>query len=224
MLVKTEQAANAKPVIRLLEAARDIIDRDVDLGLYEMDAVRLTVAARKKTVKQLADQGLSQRQIAKVVGANQATVSRDLGDANASKTDADASPKKARAARKRSKKTSSNGHPAIEKRNALADLPLSDGCADSFLNDEGDFAPVDQEADEACRIRGFLYRAEQSAFGAQAEKFENLACTEEMLAAAKEAVLAWTETCQTIEERLNLKTKDRDHKGSGLAATDVAVP
>jgi hypothetical protein len=43
---------------------------------------------------------------------------------------------------------------------------------DGFLDDKGNFAPVDPRGDAACRILGFLYRAEPS-FGARAESQGN---------------------------------------------------
>jgi hypothetical protein len=87
---------------------------------------------------------------------------------------------------------------------AAEDANIAD--PDNFLTDEGDYAPADLEADAACRIRGFLYRAQQSAFAAQTDSLKNLACTKEMLVAAQEATKAWAEVC-------NLASKaHRPHK------------
>jgi predicted transcriptional regulator len=85
MLSDKEKIANAKPVIKAIEAMREIIDRDVSLGLYDDETMRLTIEARKKVVKELSKQGLSQRQIAKVVGGSRGTVQNDLGGVKKSK-------------------------------------------------------------------------------------------------------------------------------------------
>jgi hypothetical protein len=58
------------------------VGRETELGLYAPETLHLTVEARKEAVKQLADQGMSNRQIAKVVGASPATIGRDLGVSN----------------------------------------------------------------------------------------------------------------------------------------------
>jgi hypothetical protein len=70
----------------------------------------------------------------------------------------------------------------------------------SFLDDDGNFAPVDPAADAACRIRGFLYRAQQSVLGARADNLKGLVCTREMLEAAKDAAKAWAEVCNLMED------------------------
>jgi IS30 family transposase len=62
-------------------------------GIVDPEQIRLTVSARKVTVVKLHEQGFSQRQIAKVVGANQKTVGRDLTEANSSKSEEKSSPK-----------------------------------------------------------------------------------------------------------------------------------
>jgi hypothetical protein len=38
---------------------------------------------------------------------------------------------------------------------------------DNFLQDNGDYSPVDMAAGRAARTRGFLYRAQQSVFAAE---------------------------------------------------------
>jgi hypothetical protein len=73
---------------------------------------------------------------------------------------------------------------------------------DSFLDDEGNFAPVDPGADAACRIRGFLYLAQQSVFAAEAENFKGLACTKEMLQAAEDVIKAWTEARDALRNKV----------------------
>jgi hypothetical protein len=72
---------------------------------------------------------------------------------------------------------------------------------DSFLDDDGDFAPVDPAADDACRIRGFLYRAQQSTFAAEADELKGLVCTSEMVEAARKVITAWTALLQEMNRR-----------------------
>lgn len=90
--MNADQAANAKPMIALLQAAEALIDRDVALGLYERPNLRLTVEARKQVAKDLSEQGLSNRQIAKVTGASPKTIDRDLASNDAKSASDDASP------------------------------------------------------------------------------------------------------------------------------------
>jgi predicted transcriptional regulator len=78
MLSDKEKIENAKPVIKAIEALREIRDRDVSLGLYDEETMRLTIEARKKVVKELSKQGLSERQIAKTIGGSRGMVRRDL--------------------------------------------------------------------------------------------------------------------------------------------------
>jgi hypothetical protein len=75
---------------------------------------------------------------------------------------------------------------------------LETNTEDSFLDDNGDFAPVDPAADAACRIRGFLYRAQQSAFGARADNLAGLTITREMQDAAAETAKAWTDLARRL--------------------------
>jgi predicted transcriptional regulator len=79
-----KQIQNAQPVVKLMnalheaeEATEDIINRDVEHGLYQLKA-----GPRKEQVKLLADQGLSQRDIAKVLGVPKSTVHDDLSAQN----------------------------------------------------------------------------------------------------------------------------------------------
>src|SRR5262249_44170750 len=72
-------------------------------------------------------------------------------------------------------------------------LAAADEAGKLYLDDEGNFAPDDPQADAICRERGFLYRAEQSALGAKIN-LRNLVCTKAMIQAAKQAVDAWTTT------------------------------
>jgi hypothetical protein len=69
---------------------------------------------------------------------------------------------------------------------------------ESFLDDSGDYAPADPKADAAARIRGFLYRAQQSTFAAETDKLKGLTVTEAMLAAAQEAARAWSEVVDIL--------------------------
>jgi len=72
---------------------------------------------------------------------------------------------------------------------------------DNFLQDNGDYSPVDMAAGRAARTRGFLYRAQQSVFAAEAEKFVDLEITKEMLAATRKVVQAWTKTLKRMESK-----------------------
>jgi transposase len=67
-----------KPTIDLMMATRAVMERDIELGLVEPQRLRFTIEARKEIVKQYADAGMSQRQIAKEVGVSKATVATDL--------------------------------------------------------------------------------------------------------------------------------------------------
>jgi N6-adenosine-specific RNA methylase IME4/predicted XRE-type DNA-binding protein len=72
---------------KLLTNVRDLVDWGVAEGHTTVEQLRLTVAARREVAKKLVEDGLSQRQAAKVLQVDQATVSRDLMQ-DASKTDA----------------------------------------------------------------------------------------------------------------------------------------
>ena len=81
---------------------------------------------------------------------------------------------------------------------AIADT----SCEDSSLDDNGNFAPVDPTTDAARRIRGFLYRAQQSTFGAKANDLKGLVCTREMLEAAEDAAKAWTDVAAQLKAKV----------------------
>jgi hypothetical protein len=68
-----------KATIDLLNATRAVLERDLALGIVKEQDLRHTIEARKREHKKLADQGLSQRQIAKATGVSKETVARDLG-------------------------------------------------------------------------------------------------------------------------------------------------
>jgi transposase len=87
------KAQNALPVAKAIEALYEIVERDVGLGLYDAQTLRFTVEARKEVVQKLSEQGLPNRKIAKLVGADEATVRRDLSAANAAPNAANAAPK-----------------------------------------------------------------------------------------------------------------------------------
>jgi N6-adenosine-specific RNA methylase IME4 len=59
-------------------AIHDLGQHCVDQGLIDPAKMRMTIAERQKTVKALANSGLSQRQIAKAAGISQSQVQRDL--------------------------------------------------------------------------------------------------------------------------------------------------
>jgi hypothetical protein len=93
------------------------------------------------------------------------------------------------------------------KRQARGNVPpLEEVASDEFLDDDGDFAAADLEADAACRIRGFLYRAHQSAFGAETDNLRWLVYTREMLEAAKAAAKAWNNVVALIEAKVAEKS------------------
>ncbi|MGH9552231.1 MAG: helix-turn-helix domain-containing protein, partial [Terriglobales bacterium] len=61
-------------------ATRAVVQRDVRLGLVEPERLRFTIEARKQEAKRLIDEGMSQRQAAKVLGVSHTTVQADLAD------------------------------------------------------------------------------------------------------------------------------------------------
>lgn len=67
--------------------AKGFYDYGIKRKLITPESVRLTIAARTEQAKLMRDAGMSQRQVAKALGVNQATVSRDLMQ-KASKGDA----------------------------------------------------------------------------------------------------------------------------------------
>lgn|SRR5262245_35726865 len=93
-----------KVLANFLGAAKELTGVYAELAEIsedEMNQIRHTVISRtdrKPTVKMLAAKGLSTRQIADITGWDQSTITRDLQkarDANASKSDANASPEPA---------------------------------------------------------------------------------------------------------------------------------
>jgi hypothetical protein len=78
---------------------------------------------------------------------------------------------------------------------------------EAFIQDEYDeegnytgytYTPMDERADAACRVRGFIFRAQRSVFAAEADSLENLAPTKEMREAADAVIEAWTKKRQQI--------------------------
>jgi N6-adenosine-specific RNA methylase IME4 len=63
----------------LIGAVHDHFNELAGEGIIDPHRMRLIVSARKEAVADLHEQGLSQRQIAAVVGASKDTVARDLG-------------------------------------------------------------------------------------------------------------------------------------------------
>jgi hypothetical protein len=76
------------------------------------------------------------------------------------------------------------------------------GDDESFLDDEGNFAPLDPEVDEARRIRGFLYRAQEAVHGAEMDDLKGLTVTAEMAEAARNAMASWTMIVRSINETI----------------------
>jgi ParB-like chromosome segregation protein Spo0J len=159
----------------------------------------------------------SDRQIAKIVKVSPTTVGtkrakmEKAGDVSKLDTRRDAKGRKQPARRKRHLGvTEGNGKPRpaddvqASAEAMKAKFAAADHADDQFLDDEGNYAPVDPAADAACRIRGFLYRAQQSTFAAEADDLKNIVCTKEIVEAAENAAKAWTtlarELRQNIEE------------------------
>jgi Trp operon repressor len=70
---------NGKITEDLIRATMAVVERDVGLGIISVERTRYAMVDRKKIAKELADKGLSARQIAKVTGASRKTIDRDLG-------------------------------------------------------------------------------------------------------------------------------------------------
>lgn len=64
---------------KLLTDCRDLVDWGIESGHTTQDQLRLTVAARRERATELIEGGLSQRQAAKALGVDPATVRQDLG-------------------------------------------------------------------------------------------------------------------------------------------------
>jgi hypothetical protein len=154
----------------------------------------------------------SDRQIAKAIKASPTTV----GDVR-SKMEAtgDVSKLDTRIDAKGRQQPARKPRDLEEERRALAEAkrqasgnvpPLEEITSDGFLDDGGDFAAADLEADTVCRIRGFLYRAQQSAFGAETDHLRWLDCTIEMLEAAQAAAKAWNDVAVLIVAKLAQKS------------------
>jgi N6-adenosine-specific RNA methylase IME4 len=78
----------AKPTIKLLLATRDVVERDIALGLVKPEQLKLAFAdreQRRRTIEELSKQGMSQRQIAKVIGIGKSQIDRDLAAPNGAK-------------------------------------------------------------------------------------------------------------------------------------------
>jgi hypothetical protein len=69
-------------------------------------------------------------------------------------------------------------------------------------DDEGNYTytPTDDRNDAACRVRGFIFRAQRSVFAAEADSLKNLVCTKEMLEAADAVIEAWTKLRKQMRE------------------------
>jgi Trp operon repressor len=76
---------NAKPIAKLLEAVREVIERDLGLKLYSPEDLRLTIESRQKVAKTLIAGGASERDVAHTLGVDRTTIRRDLGRLSGSK-------------------------------------------------------------------------------------------------------------------------------------------
>lgn len=78
---------HGKATIDLFNATKAIVERDIGLGLITPERLRWTIEARKQVAKELADKGMSQRQIAEATGVSKPQVQRDLATQKESKID-----------------------------------------------------------------------------------------------------------------------------------------
>lgn len=86
-----------KEMTDVVLAAKRMFDRLGKEGLIDPDKIRYSIMARddrKAITKNLADKGLSTRQIAQVTGASQTSVVRDLAEPKGSKAEPNASPRR----------------------------------------------------------------------------------------------------------------------------------
>ncbi|MGI0034299.1 MAG: DNA N-6-adenine-methyltransferase [Nitrososphaera sp.] len=74
------------PLLKIRDGLIKLGEWGIANGYTTRERLRLTVNARKEAVLQLSGQGLSQRHIAKAVGASRMTVSRDLGVTDGTKS------------------------------------------------------------------------------------------------------------------------------------------
>src|SRR5262245_38009764 len=75
----TKSIENAKPIAKLLEAVRGVMERDVALKLYALEDLRLTIESRKELAKTLIAGGASEREAAQALGVERTTIRRDVG-------------------------------------------------------------------------------------------------------------------------------------------------
>ena len=76
---------DAKPSINLLIATKDVIERDIRLGLVTEDQLRFSIMAkadREKLIDELHAKGVSNRKIAKIAGCDESTVRAYLAAGN----------------------------------------------------------------------------------------------------------------------------------------------
>src|SRR5262249_28024691 len=140
----------------------------------------------------------SNRQIAKTAGVSHPHVAKVRGDLERSgdvetvTTSIDTKGRKqpAKKTKRRGAKPADPPEASGAIAGAIHQMAAQPCGTDEFLDDEGNYAPVDLLAGEAARGRGFLYRAQQSVFAAQAESFKDIECKREMVEAAKEVAAA----------------------------------
>jgi N6-adenosine-specific RNA methylase IME4 len=68
-----------KVAVKVMEAAKELVDWGIGEGHTTHARLRLTIAARQEMVGRLMDAGMSQRDAAKALGVDKRTVGRDLG-------------------------------------------------------------------------------------------------------------------------------------------------
>lgn len=76
-----EDAQFTKLTADLINVARGFCDYGEGKGLITPDGLKFAITRRKEVVKQLADAGMSQRDIASTLGVGATTVNRDLNGA-----------------------------------------------------------------------------------------------------------------------------------------------
>jgi len=74
---------------------------------------------------------------------------------------------------------------------------------DNLLDDQGNYAPMDPDADAACHMRGFMYRGQQSVFAAEdlLRCVKDLPRTKEVLELVDAVISAWTKLRQQMETK-----------------------
>jgi hypothetical protein len=187
----------------------------------------LTADQKREVIAKLikAQPEKSDRQVAKIAKASPTTVGtvrsemEATGEVSKLDTRIDAKGVKQPARKRPAKKR-------VAAKRPLPDCPLSRDD-EGFLDDEGNFAPADINADAACRIRGFMYRTQQSTFAAETDDLKGLTPARETVVAARQAADAWNKVAELLEAKAKPPTlaeeKRRDARADKTAADLVAL-